>query len=194
MTGSPIVVDASAAIALIRREPAGPAIAEVLHASARDGVRLLAPEAFWLEVANVLIRRHGLPFGEVVKAILQVDDLGIESIGVDRPLLLVAIDLQARFGLSAYDAAYVALAETADARLLTLDQQLSRAAGGRTIRLPGIGEARLSEEREPYGEPIDWARFGPYLARLRAEARATATPEPSATPIRLSRSLAAPGR
>jgi predicted nucleic acid-binding protein len=169
VSGSPIVVDASAAIALIRREPAGPAIAEVLHASARDGVRLLVPEAFWLEVANVLIRRHGLPFGEVVNAILQVDDLGMESIGVDRPLLLVTIDLQARFGLSAYDAAYLALAETADARLLTLDRQLSRAAGTRAIPLPGMGTGRLSEEPAPYGEPIDWARFGPYLARLRAE-------------------------
>ena len=169
MSDTPIVVDASAAIALIRREPAGPAIAEVLHASARDGVRLLAPEAFWLEVANVLIRRHGLPFGEVVKAILEMDDLGIESIGIDRPLLLVTIDLQARFGLSAYDAAYLALAETANARLLTLDRQLSRAAGARTILLPGLGEGRLSEDPAPYGEPIDWARFGPYLAQLRAE-------------------------
>jgi predicted nucleic acid-binding protein len=178
VSGSPIVVDASAAIALIRREPAGPALADVLHASARDGVRLLAPEAFWLEVVNVLIRRYGISPSVVVQGLLEMDDLGIECVGIDRPLLLVTIDLQARFGLSAYDAAYLALAETEDAQLLTLDRQLYRAAGTRAIGLPGIGEGRLSEEPALYGEPVDWARFGAYLGRLRADARAMATPEP----------------
>ncbi len=111
----------------------------------------------------------------MVEAILEMDDLGIESVGIDRPLLLVTIDLQARFGLSAYDAAYLALAETADARLLTLDRQLIACRRhARTIPLPGLGEGRLSEEPAPYGEPIDWARFGPYLARLRADARVMA--------------------
>jgi len=174
VSGSPIVLDASAAVALIRREPAAPALAEVLHASAREAVRLLAPEAFWLEIANVLVRRHGLPPSEVVEALREMDDLGIDTIRIDRPLLLVAIDLQARFGLSAYDAAYLALAETEDARLLTLDRQLALAAGPRAIRIPGLGQERLAELPAPYGEPVDWARFGPYLARLRADARSTA--------------------
>jgi len=168
---SPIVVDASAAIALIRREPAALALGAVLHASARDAVRLLAPEALWLEIANVLVRRHGLPPGEVIEAIWETDELGIDTVPLDRPLLLVTIDLQARFGLSAYDAAYLALAETEDARLLTLDRELARAAGPRAIRLPGLSQERLSEQPAPYGEPIDWARFGPYLARLRADAQ-----------------------
>jgi predicted nucleic acid-binding protein len=53
VSGSPIVLDASAAIALIRREPAAPALDEILRRSAREAVRLVAPEAFWLEIANV---------------------------------------------------------------------------------------------------------------------------------------------
>ena len=174
MSRSPIVVDASAAIALIRREPGWPALAEVLHVSAQEAVRLLSPEALWLEIVNVLVRRYGLPPSEVVEGLREMDDLGIDSVRLDRPLLLVTIDLQARFGLSAYDAAYLALAETEDARLLTLDRQLFRAAGARAIRLPGVGDGRFSEEPAAYGEPVDWARFGAYLARLRAEARATA--------------------
>jgi len=133
-------------------------------------VRLLAPEAFWLEIANVLVRRHGLTPNEVVEALRETDDLGIDTIPMDRPLLLVTIDLQARFGLSAYGASYLALAETEDARLLTLDRQLSLAAGPRAIRIPGLGQERLSELPAPYGTPVDWARFGPYLARLRADA------------------------
>ncbi len=179
MSPPPIVLDASAAIALIRREPAWPAIAEVLRASAREAVRLLAPEAFWLEVVNVLVRRHGLPPSEVVEALRELDDLGIDSVGIDRPLLLVTIDLQARFGLSAYDAAYLAVAETEDARLLTLDRQLTRAAGARAVPLPGSRQERLSEAPASYGELIDWARFGPYLAELRAAAHAVGRPASS---------------
>jgi predicted nucleic acid-binding protein len=167
----PIVVDASAAIALIRREPAWPALAEVLHASAREAVRLLAPEAFWLEIVNVLVRRHRLPPSEVVEALREMDDLDIGGVPIDRPLLLVTIDLQTRFGLSAYDAAYLAVAESENARLLTLDRQLSRAAGPRAIRLPGLGNGHLSEEPATYGEPVEWARFGAYLGKLRAEIR-----------------------
>jgi predicted nucleic acid-binding protein len=139
MSAPPIVVDASAAIALIRREPAWPAIDGALRASARDENRLLAMESFWLEVANVLIRPHGMSPSDVVEALRVMDELDIETVPLDRPMLLVAIDFQARHGLSAYDAAYLALAETEDARLLTLDRHR--------------------------------ARFGPYLARLRAEAR-----------------------
>ncbi len=174
MNASPIVVDASVAIALIRREPAAPALDEVLRASAREAVRLLAPEAFWLEIANVLVRRHGLSASDVVEALRETDDLGIDTIPLDRPLLLVTIDIQARDGLSAYDAAYLALAEIEDARLLTLDRRLALAAGPRAIRTPGLGLERLAETPAPYGEPVDWARFGPYLARLRAEARTVA--------------------
>jgi hypothetical protein len=107
----------------------------------------------------------------VIEAIWETDELGIDTVPMDRPLLLVTIDLQARFGLSAYDAAYLALAETEDARLLTLDRELARAAGPRAIRLPGLSHERLSEQPAPFGEPIDWARFGPYLARLRADAQ-----------------------
>lgn len=142
--------------------------------SARDAVRLLAPEMFWLEIANVLVRRHGLPPSEVVEAVREMDDLGIDTIRMDRPLLLVTIDMQARLGLSAYDAACLALAETEDGRLLTLDRELASAAGPRAIQQPGLIQTRLSEDRAPYGEPIDWARFGPYLARLRADVREVA--------------------
>lgn len=139
----------------------------------------MVPDHFWLEVANVLTRRYGVTAEEAVERLRDVDDFGLRSIRIDRPLLLVTLDLQARFGLSAYDAAYLALAETEDARLLTLDGRLALAAGPRAIRLAGVGEGRLSEEPAAYGEPIDWARFGPYLAELRAAAHAVGRPAAS---------------
>lgn len=106
----------------------------------------------------------------MVEALRETEDLGIDTIPMDRALLLVTIDIQGRDRLSAYDAAYLALVETEDARLLTLDRQLSLAAGPRAIPIPGLGQERLSELPAPYGAPVDWARFGPYLARLRADA------------------------
>lgn len=179
MKGSSIVLDASAAIAMIRREPAGTTLLEVLRASDADAVRLLVPDAFWLEFVNVLVRRYRAQPTEAVEAVQAMDDFGIETVQIDRPLLLVTVDLQARFGLSAYDAVYLALAETEDARLLTLDRELAHAAGPRGIRIPGLAQERVSETPAPYGEPIDWARFGPYLGRLRAEAHSKSSMTPA---------------
>jgi predicted nucleic acid-binding protein len=135
------------------------------------GERLLVPDDFWLELVNVLVRRYRLPPERVVEAVQQLDDLGIASIRMDRSLILVALDLAAQTGVSAYDAAYLAVAQVEDTRLLSLDRELAAAAGPRAIRLPSDDGHRLSEPAAPYsGEPIDWARFGPYLARLRADA------------------------
>jgi len=173
--GTALVVDASAALTGARAEPAAPAVKRVLAEYRSSGIRLLVPDHFWLEVANVLVRRfHNTP-SEVVATLQDLDDLGLEEIRLERPLLLAAIDIQARHGLSAYDAAYLGLAETEDARLLTLDERLAAAAGDRAIRIEGFTPHRLAEAPTTYAsEPIDWARFGPYLAKLRAEARAEA--------------------
>lgn len=167
-----VVLDASAALALVRREPAAPTVETALRAERVDERRLV-PDVFWLEVANVLIRRYGVRTDKVVEALRELDELGVESVGLDRAVLLVALDLAARHGLSAYDASYLALAEVEDARLLTLDRSLAAAAGPRAIQLSGDGPGHLAGATAPYvADPIDWARFGPYLAELRAAARA----------------------
>lgn len=167
----PIVVDASVAIALVRREPARAEVVGILRPRPERG-RCLVPDVFWLELANVLTRRHRLTPAQVVEALRDVDDLDLESVALDRAMLLLAIDVAARFSLAVYDAAYLALAEVEDARLVTLDRRLAVAAGPRAVPLRSLGQLRLTESSEPYGsEPVDWARFGPYLAKLRAAAR-----------------------
>ena len=80
----------------------------------------------------------------------------------------------ARHGLSAYDAAYLALADIEDAVLLTLDTRLAVAAGERGVIPNG---SRTNEAREPYGSPSAppaWAAHGRYLAELRRLAAAGA--------------------
>jgi predicted nucleic acid-binding protein len=174
MTGG-IVLDASVAIAIARREPSASELVGILRASVERGERRLVPDDFWLELVNVLVRRHRLAPEGVVEALRDVDGLGVESVRIDRVLLLVSLDLATRAGLSAYDAAYLALAEVEDARLLSLDRQLIEAAGPRGISLASTGPRRLGEPRAAYGpQPIDWARFGPYLAELRVTTRRAA--------------------
>jgi predicted nucleic acid-binding protein len=168
-----LVIDASAAIALVLREPASRELDRAIRSSVERLDRLMVPEAFWLELVNVLIRRHRLAHHDVVAALRELDELGLESVHSDRALLLVAIDRAGRTGLSAYDAMYLALAEVEDARLLTLDRRLAEAAGPRALRLASLGPTRLAEPAMPYeSEPVDWARFGRYLADLRARVAA----------------------
>ncbi len=106
-------------------------------------------------------------------AIRDLDELGIETVTTDRPLVLAALDLAVTHGLSAYDAAHLALAEAADALLLTLDARLARAAGARAAihRRP---TAREAPARYGTDQPLpDWARHGRYLAELRRAAATT---------------------
>ena len=95
------------------------------------------------------------------------------TVVLDRPAILYGLELMATHGLTAYDAAYLALAEVADAALLTLDGRLAAAAGGRSAVRP---QPRAHEDVEPYGLPLagpDWAAHGRYLAELRYAARGT---------------------
>jgi len=165
-----LVLDSSAALAVLLAEPAADRVRDALVRAAGDPIRVL--DLFWLEVVDVLVRRHRWDADAIVDAVRELDELGLETVPLDRPLLLAALDIAATLGLTAYDAAHLALAEAADALLLTLDEDLVRAAGTRAA----IGAPRnTQEDGVPHGpEPIvpDWARHGRYLAELRRAASA----------------------
>jgi predicted nucleic acid-binding protein len=174
-----MVLDASAAIAIARAEPGVADIRSVVYGHLTAGGEIDAPDHFWLEVANAFVRRHGLTPVEVVEAVRELDDLGIVTYPIDRPLLLLVLERMHSEGLSAYDAAYLALAEVVDGRLLTLDSRLATAAGDRAIPGPWQRPRRSAETPATYG-PSALTAFGPYLAELRrrAEAMVPATSNP----------------
>src|SRR5215210_3146446 len=87
-----LVVDASAALALLRAEPDGERIRDLLRDALERGAELHVPEHFWLEVVNVLVRRYGQTSAEVVEAVRDLDDLGLQTAEIDRPLLLLSLD------------------------------------------------------------------------------------------------------
>jgi predicted nucleic acid-binding protein len=172
-----LVLDASVAIAIDRAEPAAPAIRVVLADQLTAGGEIVVPDHFWLEFVNVLMRRHRRAPIEVIEAVRELDDLGIVTYEIDRPLLMLALERMHSGGLSAYDAAYLALAEVVDGRLLTLDSRLAAAAGDRAIPGPWQRPRRSAEAPAPYA-PSALPAFGPYVAELRRRAEA-AVPTPS---------------
>ncbi len=121
-----IVVDASALLEALLRTPEAKAVEDRLFAS---GQTLHAPHLLDLEVAQV-IRRYAAN-GELDDergrmALADLADLPLRRYSHDFYLQRIW-DL--RNNLTAYDAAYVALAEALDAPLLTRDRRMAAAAG-----------------------------------------------------------------
>ncbi len=123
-----IVVDASALVELLLRRPAAQALERRLFA---PGETLHAPHLIDVEIAQV-IRRHARK-GEMdtlrgEQALEDLSDLPLRR--YPHELLLSRI-WELRENLTAYDAAYVALAELLHAPLITRDERLAGAPGHR---------------------------------------------------------------
>jgi predicted nucleic acid-binding protein len=128
-----IVLDAAAILELLLATPRAPAVAARLASPAET---LHAPHLIDLEVAQVL-RRYVLA-GALAsdRAALALADFGeLELTRYPHDVLLPRI-WQLHVNLTAYDAAYVALAEALGAPLLTTDARLARSSGhGAAIEL-----------------------------------------------------------
>jgi predicted nucleic acid-binding protein len=169
MTTPPIVIDSSAAIAMIRDEREGVDVARIMRSAVLAGTRVMAPSHFWLEVMNPLMTRYRVSAADVIRSIHDLDRFRIETIEIDRPLLLATLDLSERLGLTPYDATYLAVAIAVDGVLLTLDADLAAAAGSRLIT---PGRHGLSERSARYEHDVTWPNYkeaSAYLAHLRAE-------------------------
>ncbi len=119
-----IVVDASALLEALLRTPAAEAVTDRLFA---PGQTLHAPHLIDLEVAQV-IRRY-VAAGDIAaqrgrEALIDLADLSLRRYPHD--LFLPRI-WELRHSLTAYDAAYVALAEALDAPLVTRDRRMASA-------------------------------------------------------------------
>lgn len=120
-----LVVDASVlAVALADDGPDG----DVARTRLRSET-LAAPEVVDLEVTSVLRRQNGAGLLDARRAQLAMGDLAALPMRRAPHVPLLARCWELRHNLTAYDAAYVALAEALDATLLTGDRRLARAAG-----------------------------------------------------------------
>lgn len=125
-----IVIDASAMLEVLLATPAAPAVYQRLLAK---GETVHAPHLLDLEILQVL--RRYCAIGELAderaeQAITDYLDFPVTRYPHDS---LVPRIWELRHNTTAYDAAYVALAEALSAPLVTRDRRLAAASGHRAV-------------------------------------------------------------
>jgi predicted nucleic acid-binding protein len=131
-----IVIDASATVDLL---VSGDDRAKWIAARVRSAHAVQVPAVFDLEVLNSLrgLEASGIAPAEVIGSALA----GFAAMRANRHdhLLLRARIWELRHTMTAYDAAYVALAEALGAPLVTTDARLARSSGHEAaIELPPV--------------------------------------------------------
>jgi predicted nucleic acid-binding protein len=123
-----IVVDASAVAEVLLRWPAAAAVEHRIHDLWES---LHAPYLIDVEVANV-VRRYAVR-GEIdaERGPAAMEDLADFPLHRHPHIPLLHRVWELRHNLTAYDAAYVALAEVLDAPLVTRDARLAASSGHR---------------------------------------------------------------
>lgn len=123
-----IVLDASAVLELVLRTPAGQRVADRIGSPDET---LHAPHLIDLEVAQVLRRYEAVRMLSPSRAAEALEDYtNLDLTRYPHEIFLQRIwDL--RRNVTAYDGAYLALAEVLEAPLLTADQRLASTPGHR---------------------------------------------------------------
>ena len=157
MTGSrplPCVVDASVGIKLFVVEPLSPEAHALFGQLAADPPsRLYVPDLFYIECANVLwkyTQRLGLAAEDARDYIAQLGLLALRTVSTAE-LLADTLDIALAHRITAYDAAYVALAGQLGLPLITADERLVRALSGSSFSVQWLGD--LSPGLPPPPEP-----------------------------------------
>jgi predicted nucleic acid-binding protein len=106
----------------------------------RDAIRVIAPQLLAYELANgvvVAARRKRIPTDKAVEALSDLLALSVELREIE-PLL--SLELAFRYNLSAYDAAYLALASSEKCELWTGDKALYKAVKDELLLVKWIGD------------------------------------------------------
>lgn len=123
-----IVLDASAAAEWLLGRPLG----DLVRARIADPDETLhAPHLLTIEVAQVVRRYVAAGHLDAARGALALEDLAALDVSLHAHEPLLSRIWQMRDDVTAYDAAYLALAEVLDATLLTLDAKLASAPGHR---------------------------------------------------------------
>jgi len=128
----PIVVDANLLVALVSGDPRGNRVSQAMMDWVNQGIALHAPDLARYELVNALTRlivAKAFPADRVDEAWKDVLILPITYHSLRSGPRVIEISLALK-RQSAYDGAYLALAESLNAELYTLDGPLYRNAKG----------------------------------------------------------------
>lgn len=124
-----MVVDASALIEFLLGTARGSAVRDLLPMAEDEPGEVHAPAHLDVEVAHALRRMEAAEALSPARAAQCLSLLGELPLRRHRPAALLPRMWHHRHNLTAYDAAYVALAEALECPVLTCDEKLSRAPG-----------------------------------------------------------------
>ena len=137
------VVDASVGIKLFLIEPLSDrADALLAHLTDDPPVRFYAPDLLFIECTNVLwkyVHRFGYPLESVHQDVADLTGLPLRTVST-RELAGEALEIAATHGITAYDAAYVALARRLSLPLVTADESLVRCLAETAFDVRWLGE------------------------------------------------------
>lgn len=134
---SSIVLDCSAALALVLPDERSEAVANYLFDHAESDIRV--PSLWWYECTNVLLtatRRERLETAEAYSALAALRRIPAGTEPAPTPADAVHLfHLGASHRITAYDAAYLAVATLHGAAILTLDEGLAQSAVQAGVRV-----------------------------------------------------------
>lgn len=136
-----IVLDASFTLSLFLPDEASDSTREAVRILALE--QIIVPSIWPVEIGNAItsaVRRQRLQIAEITEIEIGLEKLGIDVVETNRKLVFERVLPTAiKHGLSAYDAAYLELAQRTGARLATLDRKLAAAARAESIGLVQTG-------------------------------------------------------
>ena len=139
------VLDSSVALALTLEEPGGAAAAQLVASLCQGPARLVAPPLFDVECASGLVkavRRGRLAADTSAAAFLATLQMPVERLQ-SATSVFKGLELALEYGISAYDAVYVALAAEERLPLVTVDVRLVRALAGSSHTVLHLDDVEL---------------------------------------------------
>jgi len=137
------VVDASVGIKLFLAEPlAERADALFAHLSDDPPARLYVPELFFIECANILwkyVRRFSYAAEAATQDVRDLVSLPLQTVSM-ASLVEDALAVAVRYGSTAYDSAYVALARRLALPLVTADEALVQRFEGTGVDVRSLAD------------------------------------------------------
>jgi|JI10StandDraft_1071094.scaffolds.fasta_scaffold1572583_1 predicted nucleic acid-binding protein len=137
------VMDASVGIKLYLEETlTDQAHALLARLSSHPPAQFFVPDLFYIECTNILwkyVTRFGMTQDDATYYIARLGDLALHSTPT-ADLMADALTIALAYKITAYDAAYVALAKVLQLPLITADRKLVQALAGTGHRVLWLGD------------------------------------------------------
>jgi predicted nucleic acid-binding protein len=120
------VIDTSVCVKQFINDPLTPKVNQLFDHLKDPAAQFFVPDLFYIECANVLCKYVRANLYTAEQADADLIDLKALQLQVTstQSLMIEAAEIALKYGISAYDASYIALSQQVEAPLLTLDKRL----------------------------------------------------------------------